>query len=147
MTPGPLDGQPRPTEPANPAAAPENATPPPTPPPADPAEATPSATQPATAPAGPPPPQPAQVVETTTAPRPGPAPVTESVPAAPRSALERTLPLDPIFSPFSLTVGDGFKFGCGFLMALTIASLIGFLVLSLILLIASLVGAPLPIGR
>lgn len=73
-------------------------------------------------------------------------PVAESAPA-PRSALERTLPLDPVFSPFSLTVGDGFKFGCGFLMALTIASLIGFLVLSLILLIASLVGAPLPIGR
>jgi hypothetical protein len=54
---------------------------------------------------------------------------------------------EPVFTPFSLTVGDGFKFGCGFTMALVIAGLIGLLAFSLIFLLASLVGAPLPIGR
>jgi hypothetical protein len=54
---------------------------------------------------------------------------------------------EPVFTPFSLTVGDGFKFGCGFTMALVIAGLIGLLALSLVFLLASLVGAPLPIGR
>jgi hypothetical protein len=44
-------------------------------------------------------------------------------------------------------VGDGFKFGCGFTMALVIAALIGLLALSLVLLVASLVGAPIPFGR
>jgi hypothetical protein len=57
-----------------------------------------------------------------------------------------TLP-EPVFTPFSLTVGDGFKFGCGFTMAAVIAGLIGLLAFSLIFLLASLVGAPLPIGR
>jgi hypothetical protein len=54
---------------------------------------------------------------------------------------------EPVFTPFSLTVGDGFKFGCGFTMALVIAALIGLLALSLVLLVASLVGAPIPFGR
>jgi hypothetical protein len=53
---------------------------------------------------------------------------------------------EPVFTPFSLTVGDGFKFGCGFTMALVIAMLIGLLALSLVFLMANLVGAPIP-GR
>jgi hypothetical protein len=58
-----------------------------------------------------------------------------------------TLP-EPVFTPFSLTVGDGFKFGCGLAMSLTIALLIGLLLISLVLLAASLVGlSPLPVGR
>ena len=63
-----------------------------------------------------------------------------------RASDEPVLP-EPVFTPFSLTVGDGFKFGCGFTMALTIAVLIGLLALSLVFLLASLVGAPLPVGR
>jgi hypothetical protein len=54
---------------------------------------------------------------------------------------------EPVFTPFSLTVGDGFKFGCGLSMALTIVLLIGLLLVSLVLLAASLVGAPVPFGR
>jgi hypothetical protein len=62
-----------------------------------------------------------------------------------RASDEAVLP-EPVFTPFSLTVGDGFKFGCGFTMALTIAVLIGLLALSLVVLLANLVGAPIP-GR
>jgi hypothetical protein len=60
---------------------------------------------------------------------------------------EEAPPPEPVFTPFSLTVGDGFKFGCGLSMALTIAALIFLLALSVLFLLASLVGAPLPIGR
>jgi hypothetical protein len=63
-----------------------------------------------------------------------------------RTSDEAVLP-EPVFTPFSLTVGDGFKFGCGFTMALVIAGLIGLLALSLVFLLASLVGAPIPVGR
>ena len=62
-----------------------------------------------------------------------------------RASEEAALP-EPVFTPFSLTVGDGFKFGCGFTMALTIGVLIGLLALSLVVLLANLVGAPIP-GR
>ena len=58
-------------------------------------------------------------------------------------AAEPALP-EPVFTPFSLTVGDGFKFGCGFMMALAIALLILLLIFSLFALAASLVGVPLP---
>ena len=76
-------------------------------------------------------------------------------PAAPEpTGWERAAPPDeapvlpePVFTPFSLTVGDGFKFGCGFTMAVVIAALIGLLALSLVWLAASLVGAPLPVSR
>lgn len=61
-------------------------------------------------------------------------------------------PSDPLlpamlYPPLSLTVGDGFKFGCGFAMALAIALLIGLLLLSLAALAASLAGVPLSFGR
>ena len=70
-----------------------------------------------------------------------PDPVPWEAPAPP--ADEPTLP-EPVFTPFSLTVGDGFKFGCGFMMALAIAILILLLIFSLFALAASLVGVPLP---
>ena len=70
-----------------------------------------------------------------------PEPMPWEEPAAP--AAEPALP-EPVFTPFSLTVGDGFKFGCGFMMALAIAILILLLVFSLFALAASLIGVPLP---
>ena len=45
-----------------------------------------------------------------------------------------------------VTVGDGFKFGCGFLLAAGIALLVGALALSAGFLIASLLGVPFPVG-
>jgi hypothetical protein len=46
----------------------------------------------------------------------------------------------------SLGVAEGFKFGCGFMMAAGIALLVGFVALSAGFLLASLLGIPLPIG-
>lgn len=45
-----------------------------------------------------------------------------------------------------LTVGDGFKFGCGLMMAVVITVLVGLLVISVALLVASLMGVPVPLG-
>jgi len=44
-------------------------------------------------------------------------------------------------------VGDGFKFGCGFLMAVAIAGLLFFLLSALAFLVSSLVGLNIPVGR
>ena len=74
----------------------------------------------------------------------------EPVPPPPRPAEMEPIPEplpEPVFTPFSLTVGDGFKFGCGFTMAVAIASLIGLLIISLFFLAASLAGIPLPGSR
>jgi hypothetical protein len=54
--------------------------------------------------------------------------------------------LETAFVPLTLTVGSGFKFGCGFLLAMAFASLVLFLVLSVAFFVASLMGLPLPIG-
>jgi hypothetical protein len=69
------------------------------------------------------------------------SPAWEPPPLPPDDAV--ALP-EPVYTPFSLTVGDGFKFGCGFTMALAIAALILLLILSLFFLAASLVGVRLP---
>ncbi|HLI25585.1 MAG TPA: hypothetical protein VKZ60_00855 [Chloroflexota bacterium] len=45
--------------------------------------------------------------------------------------------------PVSLSVGDGFKFGCGFVLALVVAVLAGLVFLSLLVLLATLMGADL----
>ena len=66
----------------------------------------------------------------------------------PRGPIDEAVPLpEPVFTPFSLTVGDGFKFGCGFTMALAIAALILMLMLSFFFLAASLLGIPVPGSR
>ena len=73
-----------------------------------------------------------------------------------RGAPERTLPHEledggpvlpePIYLPMALSVGAGFKFGCGFMLALAKAALALFLVSSVIFFVASLLGLPLPLG-
>ncbi len=66
----------------------------------------------------------------------------ESPPAerAPRRMTELTPPA----AEGRISVGDGFKFGCGFMMSAGIALLVGFLALSVGLLIASLIGVAPP---
>ena len=57
-------------------------------------------------------------------------------------------PLDqqePIYLPLALSVGAGFKFGCGFMMAVTMTALVVFLVLSIVFFVATLIGIPLPL--
>ena len=45
----------------------------------------------------------------------------------------------------NLTVGDGFKFGCGLVLAAAFAAVILLLVLSLAVFVSSLMGRPLPV--
>ena len=51
------------------------------------------------------------------------------------------------YVPLAVTVGDGFKFGCGFFMALVLAMLIGFVLLSALFALTSLIGLNLPLTR
>lgn len=64
----------------------------------------------------------------------------------PSASLPRLEP--PVaYVSLGLTVGDGFKFGCGLVMAVAIAT-VGLVVLaSVVFLIASLIGLPVPIGQ
>jgi hypothetical protein len=89
-----------------------------------------------------------------------PAPTTPPKPAGPADSAVpdtlqrpwRTPPLlepdhiEPIYVPMALTVAAGFKFGCGFMMALAFATLTLFLVVSVVFFAASLMGVPLPFG-
>jgi hypothetical protein len=51
------------------------------------------------------------------------------------------------YVPLAVTVGDGFKFGCGFFLAGVLALLVGFVLLSALFVITGLSGLNLPIGR
>jgi hypothetical protein len=64
---------------------------------------------------------------------------------APRAA--STDQREVMFVPLAVTIGDGFKFGCGFFMAMVLAALVGFVVLALLFVITSLLGLNLPISR
>jgi hypothetical protein len=61
----------------------------------------------------------------------------------PASAQEREM----LFVPLAVNVGDGFKFGCGFFLALVLAMLIGFVLLAALFALTSLFGLNLPITR
>ncbi len=54
---------------------------------------------------------------------------------------------DVMFVPLAVSIGDGFKFGCGFFMAMVLAALLGFVVLALLFVVTSLLGLNLPITR
>jgi len=66
-----------------------------------------------------------------------------AVVAQPISAPER----ETVFVPMSVTIGDGFKFGCGFFLALVLAMLVGFVLLAALFVLTSLFGLNLPITR
>ena len=51
-----------------------------------------------------------------------------------------------MYLPLALSVGAGFKFGCGFMLAAAISTLVLFLVVSVLFFVTSLVGVPLPFG-
>jgi len=54
---------------------------------------------------------------------------------------------ETVFVPMSVTIGDGFKFGCGFFLALVLAMLVGFVLLAALFVLTSLFGLNLPISR
>ena len=53
----------------------------------------------------------------------------------------------PPRNPVSFSVGDGFKFGCGFFLAGVLALLVGFVLIALLFVVTSLFGLNLPISR
>ncbi|MFN0073624.1 MAG: hypothetical protein ACKVVP_19260 [Chloroflexota bacterium] len=73
------------------------------------------------------------------------APIPEAlIPAAPRPS---GIPTDDIvYTPYALSMGDGFKFGCGMVLSLVVTVMIVVLIVALGFLIASLAGVALPIG-
>ena len=54
---------------------------------------------------------------------------------------------DVMFVPLAVSIGDGFKFGCGFFLAMVLALLVGFVLLALLFVLTSLFGLNLPISR
>jgi hypothetical protein len=52
-----------------------------------------------------------------------------------------------LYVPLAVTVGDGFKFGCGFFLALAMAVLTGVLVMAALFALTSFMGLNLPVGR
>lgn len=53
---------------------------------------------------------------------------------------------ETMYVPLAVTVGDGFKFGCGFFMAFVLALLVGFVLLSALFALSSLLGLNLPVS-
>jgi len=51
-----------------------------------------------------------------------------------------------MYLPLALSVGAGFKFGCGFLLATGMAAAALLLLFSVIFFVATLMGIPLPLG-
>jgi hypothetical protein len=52
-----------------------------------------------------------------------------------------------LFVPLAVSIGDGFKFGCGFFLALVLAMLVGFVLLAALFALTSLFGLNLPLTR
>jgi hypothetical protein len=54
---------------------------------------------------------------------------------------------DVMFVPLAVNIGDGFKFGCGFFLAMVLAALVGFVLLAALFVLTGLFGLNLPIAR
>jgi hypothetical protein len=53
-------------------------------------------------------------------------------------------PHEPTYLPLALSVGAGFKFGCGFMLAVAVSMFGLFLAASVIFFVAALAGVPVP---
>ena len=51
---------------------------------------------------------------------------------------------EPMYLPLALSVGAGFKFGCGFMLAVAVSMFGLFLAASVIFFVAALAGLPVP---
>jgi hypothetical protein len=51
------------------------------------------------------------------------------------------------YVPLAVTIGDGFKFGCGFFLATVLTLLVGFVLLAALFVLTGLFGLNLPLGR
>jgi hypothetical protein len=50
-----------------------------------------------------------------------------------------------LYVPLAVTVGDGFKFGCGFFMALAMTMLMGFVLLAALFALTTFMGVNVPV--
>jgi hypothetical protein len=66
-----------------------------------------------------------------------------SVVARPATPLQQEV----MYVPLAVTIGDGFKFGCGFFLASVVVMLIGFVLLAALFVLTTVFGLNLPIGR
>ena len=53
-------------------------------------------------------------------------------------------PHEPVYMPLALSVGAGFKFGCGFMLAVAVSMFGLFLAASVVFFVAALAGLPVP---
>ena len=51
-----------------------------------------------------------------------------------------------MFVPLAVSLGDGFKFGCGFFLALAVAGLAGCVLLGVIFVLTNLLGVSAPVS-
>ena len=70
-------------------------------------------------------------------------------PLLPSSAAATSLAAAPdvTYVPLAVSIGDGFKFGCGFFLAAVVALLVGFVVFAALFALTSISGVNLPLGR
>lgn len=54
---------------------------------------------------------------------------------------------DVLFVPMAVTVGDGFKFGCGFFLALVLTLLAALVVVAALFAVLGVAGLTLPLAR
>ena len=54
---------------------------------------------------------------------------------------------DVVYVPLAVSIGDGFKFGCGFFLASVLAGLVGFVLLAALFLLMGVMGLNLPLGH
>jgi hypothetical protein len=52
-----------------------------------------------------------------------------------------------VYVPLAVNIGDGFKFGCGFFLAMVLALLVGFVLLAALFVLTGLFGLNLPLTR
>ena len=108
------------------------------------------AAEPAAPPTAPPAPGiPAPPAPTAPALEPDGAPEEGYVDVEPEPVMSVALPAPPqtTYVPLAVTIGDGFKFGCGFFLALVLAMLVGFVLLAALFVLTSLFGLNLPLTR
>jgi hypothetical protein len=65
----------------------------------------------------------------------------------PEASVALPAPPQTTYVPLAVTIGDGFKFGCGFFLALVLAMLVGFVLLAALFVLTSLFGLNLPLTR
>ena len=74
-----------------------------------------------------------------------PEPAASAAPVVPRPATPSQR--EVMFVPLAVSIGDGFKFGCGFFLAMVIAGLVGFVLIAALFVLTGLLGLNLPLTR